>query len=943
MSNQTSSSWIPVTSAETKSAREMLKKALEDHGKDSSQNNATKCPDPTNAPANVHSQNIVDVLFKDFITKKIGPSTDTVTNIVNTDQKSSSKSNALNDLLDMEIKSIRSSTGSSSSKHCDKSKKVEVAEPVKSLSKSSSFVTIPTKGNNIGHLSSVDNQSISTSKEPTNETEGNNEKEMSRSENVPPPSKETTKDPGDKKQETFLSMLPLPLAKKSAKPKILLDLKLTKESVSLLKETATVEEGEEGEVFSSNSGESDKNDSLSDSDGLVPSEGGSLDSEGEGKKSLKHKKKHKHKKKKKKKKSKSKEKSKDEKKSDDFSERVSAGTDVVQTVINETLESKNEKEERDDRKRKSEKSNEVLEKKSKTDIKESSSKDDKDDGRRRDRKKHKKSRSKSRSRSPKKGKRSRSRSRSPKRSKRSKSRSPRRSKRSKSRSPRRSKRSKSRSPRRSKRSRSKSPKRSKSSRSRSPHKSKHSRSRSRSPRKDQKHDSSKSSTSRNGHDSDESKKSRSHQSDRSERKRSKERRDGDLRVKIDKAKLRKIAIANALQNMKTGQGPEVSINTRAGGKSVEELTDFCKKISEKEKNDSDVSESEEEPEEEQEEESLIHHPFKLRDNSTNIVLNIRNAKQLPVLNPAEKQAQQATLRLTFPVSSGSHHRATESEWVPVEPKPTSTALETFPAPATKKFQEKTESPAAPAATQSIFPNAEEAKNLDIGSIISERLQAVRKLQENPYDVQALSKMHHVQEKAKKWASSKQLPGHFSGSTGAHVMSQQEIIGDKRHQAWAKKTQLTQAAPVAGGIGMALLQKMGWKMGEGLGKNNEGQKLPLMLDVKVDRKGLKSSIEGKKGNAIPQPKAPRAKDLSNKHPVSALMELCNRRRWGAPDFTVVNESGPDHQKNFLFKVKVNNVEYQPAIASSNKKTAKAQCAAVCLQEMGLLPRDAPLNI
>ena len=40
--------------------------------------------------------------------------------------------------------------------------------------------------------------------------------------------------------------------------------------------------------------------------------------------------------------------------------------------------------------------------------------------------------------------------------------------------------------------------------------------------------------------------------------------------------------------------------------------------------------------------------------------------------------------------------------------------------------------------------------------------------------------------------------------------------------------------------MALLQKMGWKMGEGLGKNNEGQKLPLMLDVKVDRKGEKST-------------------------------------------------------------------------------------------------------
>uniref|UniRef100_A0A2C9KXV4 DRBM domain-containing protein n=1 Tax=Biomphalaria glabrata TaxID=6526 RepID=A0A2C9KXV4_BIOGL len=85
---------------------------------------------------------------------------------------------------------------------------------------------------------------------------------------------------------------------------------------------------------------------------------------------------------------------------------------------------------------------------------------------------------------------------------------------------------------------------------------------------------------------------------------------------------------------------------------------------------------------------------------------------------------------------------------------------------------------------------------------------------------------------------------------------------------------------------------------------------------------------------------RAKDLSNKHPVSALMELCNRRRWGPPIFTVVEESGPDHKKTFLFKVKINNVEYQPASASLNKKTAKAQCATVCLQEMGLLPRDPP---
>ncbi len=35
----------------------------------------------------------------------------------------------------------------------------------------------------------------------------------------------------------------------------------------------------------------------------------------------------------------------------------------------------------------------------------------------------------------------------------------------------------------------------------------------------------------------------------------------------------------------------------------------------------------------------------------------------------------------------------------------------------------------------------------------------------------------------------------------------------------------------------LLQRMGWKAGEGLGKNNEGAKEPLMLDFKTDRRGI----------------------------------------------------------------------------------------------------------
>jgi dsRNA-specific ribonuclease len=40
----------------------------------------------------------------------------------------------------------------------------------------------------------------------------------------------------------------------------------------------------------------------------------------------------------------------------------------------------------------------------------------------------------------------------------------------------------------------------------------------------------------------------------------------------------------------------------------------------------------------------------------------------------------------------------------------------------------------------------------------------------------------------------------------------------------------------------------------------------------------------------------------KHPVSALTELCNKKKWGSPEFIMVHESGPDHKKNFLFKVR-----------------------------------------
>ncbi|KAL8581910.1 hypothetical protein ACOMHN_010284 [Nucella lapillus] len=332
--------------------------------------------------------------------------------------------------------------------------------------------------------------------------------------------------------------------------------------------------------------------------------------------------------------------------------------------------------------------------------------------------------------------------------------------------------------------------------------------------------------------------------------------------------------ARALANMETGKGPSVDLTlAKSGGKSVAELTEFCKRISEKEttnqSSDSEVSEEEKSDAED----GPFHHPFITRDISSmpNIVMNIRNARQIPILTPQEKQTQAATLRTQFPVSSGTQHR-TKEEWVPVTTTSTSTTTSSTPKPTNSAptmapivtttasvgtmmmvpaTATATVSPAiggdpssmmsllpvsGPTPVESVFPTISQA-DIDIGSIVSERIHAMRRLQQNPFDLQALNSVHRINEQANAWAQSRHLPGQFTGTTDIKILTQEELAGpDKRNQAWARKDQFRKAPPLQGGIGMFLLQKMGWKPGDGLGKEGEGKKEPLMLDIKMDRKG-----------------------------------------------------------------------------------------------------------
>jgi len=225
--------------------------------------------------------------------------------------------------------------------------------------------------------------------------------------------------------------------------------------------------------------------------------------------------------------------------------------------------------------------------------------------------------------------------------------------------------------------------------------------------------------------------------------------------------------------------------------------------------------------------------------------------------------------------------------------------------------------------------------VDIGTIVSKRLNAQRKLQADPSDKEALKEMYEAQQQMESWASSKNKPGQFVGATGANILKQHELSNGLH--AWAKRDQFDNAQRVRGGFGEFMLKKMGWEEGEGLGRHKQGEADPLTLDIKFDKKGLAAAEEdGRRGTGVVTLTG--CKDLAGKHPVSALTELCSKRRWGPPVFEQAFDCGPPHKKQYVYKVIVNGRDFMANVAVDNKKKAKSNAAMVCLQVMGLVPKD-----
>lgn len=229
--------------------------------------------------------------------------------------------------------------------------------------------------------------------------------------------------------------------------------------------------------------------------------------------------------------------------------------------------------------------------------------------------------------------------------------------------------------------------------------------------------------------------------------------------------------------LKNGMLPRISDDAkekmiakiRHGGKTIVELTNYCQKLSRAE----DLGELSDLSDSEVDGEGLpraFHHPFEVKDRGP-IVMNIRNS--IPI---APKQASELKAIMSqFPVSSGKQHSlASNDTWVPVttssKGSTTTTSTTTTTAGSStksvvtlsKQIQEQLPELAKPKNKTEINPvltKPYDWKNdnhycksieleqppCDVSEIISQRLNAMRKLQDNPNDVEATKTLYETQQ------------------------------------------------------------------------------------------------------------------------------------------------------------------------------------------------------
>ncbi|PAA62377.1 hypothetical protein BOX15_Mlig015457g1 [Macrostomum lignano] len=166
----------------------------------------------------------------------------------------------------------------------------------------------------------------------------------------------------------------------------------------------------------------------------------------------------------------------------------------------------------------------------------------------------------------------------------------------------------------------------------------------------------------------------------------------------------------------------------------------------------------------------------------------------------------------------------------------------------------------------------------------------------------------------------------------------------------KRDPFANAQPIMAGPGLDLIRRMGWREGQGLGRQGEGRVEPVAVAMRTGRAGLasdgeKTGIRPRLPQPPPRPCPPPSRQPPRKKPDRAsaqarmhrLGHLSQKYTGHSPRYRLIREVGPPGAKMYLYSVTALHCTYQAGQFRPSRWLAKAAAAELALRHLD--PGDA----
>uniref|UniRef100_A0A914DQU3 G-patch domain-containing protein n=1 Tax=Acrobeloides nanus TaxID=290746 RepID=A0A914DQU3_9BILA len=206
----------------------------------------------------------------------------------------------------------------------------------------------------------------------------------------------------------------------------------------------------------------------------------------------------------------------------------------------------------------------------------------------------------------------------------------------------------------------------------------------------------------------------------------------------------------------------------------------------------------------------------------------------------------------------------------------------------------------------------------------ELVQYKKELKEEPKNFGAKAMIEEVEEKLNELGDTESTFGDFRYFKVPKLLTDDELMPcDKNFISWAKKDSFRKHPVCFGGVGLMIMEKMGFEIGQGLGKFGQGIKEPVLVDIKKNKRCLSSDSD--------YPAGVKGLIERNDNPVQLLNTICVKKGWLPPvyGYNVVRD-GPN---NFWYSQAILNDESFTLVTKvKSKKEGRLRLAIYILEQL-----------